>query len=235
LLAMPFGLESAPLYLMGKSLEPILSASDWVAGWPNPMAYIGAAPDWVLPAYALGFVALCMGHRWWRVVGLAFMILAFAGWGQAPTPDLRVSEDGKVAFWQRLEAGERKPVLFVGSRRSDRYGREQFVQRAGRTGTDWAPYENRIAQCDSLACRAEIGSWKISILQSPSEVPEECLAADLVILSVRRAGPVARRNCDAVLVDETTLRETGALDVYLKDDLNIKPARPPEERRRAWD
>ena len=93
----------------------------------------------------------------------------------------------------------------------------------------------RIAQCDYLACRARIGPWKISILQSPSEVPEECEASDLVILSVRSAGPVARRNCDAVLIDESTLRETGALDVYLKDRLTTKPARPPKERRRAWD
>ena len=40
LLAMPFGLEEGPLYLMGKSLDPILQSADWVAGWPNPMAYI---------------------------------------------------------------------------------------------------------------------------------------------------------------------------------------------------
>ena len=235
LLAMPFGLEKRPLYLMGKSLEPILEAADWVAGWPNPMAYIGAAPDWVLPVYGLGFVALCMGRRWWRGLGLALIAVGFAGWGQAPTPDLRVSEDGKVAFWDRPETGEGDAVLFVGSRRSDRYGREQFAQRAGLTGADWAPYEDRIALCDALACRAKIGSWQISILQSPSEVPEECLASDLVILSVRSAGPVARRNCEAVLVDERSLRETGALDVYLKDHLTTTPARPSKERRRAWD
>jgi len=220
LLAMPFGLEKRPLYLMGKSLEPILEAADWVAGWPNPMAYIGAAPDWVLPVYGLGFVALCMGRRWWRGLGLALIAVGFAGWGQAPTPDLRVSEDGKVAFWDRPETGEGDAVLFVGSRRSDRYGREQFAQRAGLTGADWAPYEDRIALCDALACRAKIGPWQISILQSPSEVPEECLASDLVILSVRSAGPVARR---------------GALDVYLRDRLTTKPARPSKERRRAWD
>jgi len=71
--------------------------------------------------------------------------------------------------------------------------------------------------------------------QSPSEVPEECMASDLVILAVRSAGPVARRGCDAVLIDESSLRETGALDVYLGDRLTTKPARPPKERRRAWD
>lgn len=235
LLAMPFGLEAMPLYLMGLALEPILKAADWVAGWPGAMLYIGAAPDWVLPIYGLGFVTLCMAQRWWRALGLFLIFVAFAGWGKAPKPDLRISEDGKVAFWQYPDAADEEPILFVGSRRSDRYGREQFAQRAGQAGADWAPYADRIAQCDALACRVAIGDWKVSILQSPSEVPEECRASDLVILSVRSAGPVAKRNCDAVLVDEASLRETGALDVYLKDRLTTKPARPPRERRRAWD
>jgi len=235
LLLMPFGLESAPLFVMGKALEPILWTADWVASWPGAMAYIGAAPDWVLPTYALGFVALCMGTRIWKIPGLVLIFVAFAGWGSAPRPDLRISEVGKVAFWAPPESEGDTPVLFVDSRRPDRYGREQFAQRAGLPEADWAPYEDRIAQCDYLACRAQVGPWKISILQSPSEVPDECMASDLVILSVRSAGPVARRNCEAVLIDESTLRETGALDVYLQDRLTTKPARPPKERRRVWD
>ncbi len=235
LLLMPLGLEAGPLYLMSLALEPILLAADWVAGWPGAMLYIGAAPNWVLPLYSLGFVALCMGKRIWKPFGIGLIFIAFAGWGQAPTPDLRISEDGKVAFWQTPDDGVGELVLFVDSRRSDRYGREQFAQRAGESGADWAPYKNRIAQCDSLACRAQIGAWQVSILQSPSEVPEECRASDLVSLVVRQAGPVARRNCDAVLVDESSLRETGALDVYLKDRLKLKPARPSKEKRRAWD
>ena len=235
LLVMPLGLESYSLFLMGKSLEPILRAAEWVAGWPGAMAYIGAAPNWVLPIFSLGFVALCMGRGVWRLVGLAFITAAFAGWGRAPSPDLRISESGKVAFWAPPEANADKPILFVGSQRPDRYGREQFAQRAGQPEADWAPYEDRIALCDALACRAKIGPWQISILQHPSEVPEECAASDLVVLSVRSAGPVARRGCDTVLVDESTLRETGALDVYLRDRLTTKPARPPKGRRRAWE
>lgn len=234
LLSMPFGVEGVPLKFMSLALEPILIAAEWVAGWPNAMAYIGAAPNWVLPAYSLGFVALCLGFKWVRLAGLCLVLIAFAGWDSAPMPDLRISDMGKVAFWQAPEGGTGTPILMVGSRRPDRYGREQFAQRAGLNDVDWAPYADRIAQCDTLACRAKIGAWQISILQNPSEVPEECIASDLVILAVRSAGPVARRNCSAVLVDESTLRETGALDVYLKDGLTIKAARPSVERRRPW-
>lgn len=235
LLLMPFGLEAGPLFLMGKALDPILQAAEWVAAWPGAMAYIGAAPDWVLPIYSLGFVALCMGHKAWKAIGFGLIMVSFLGWGRASTPDLRISESGKVAFWLPPETAEEKPILLVDSRRPDRYGREQFAQRAGEPDADWAPYQDRVAQCDALACRARIGEWQISILQNPSEVPVECVASDLVILSVRSAGPVARRNCSAVLVDERSLRETGALDVYLGEHLKIKPARPAKGKRRAWD
>jgi competence protein ComEC len=234
LLLMPFGLEGPPLQLMGLALEPILAASKWVASWPGAMLYIGAAPNWVLPVFSLGFVALCMGVKWVRITGLTAVVIAFSGWTTADTPDLRISDSAKVAFWAAPEEGDGDPVLMVGSRRPDRYGREQFAQRAGFNDVDWAPYKDRIAQCDALACRAKIGEWQISILQNPSEVPQECEVSDLVILAVRSAGPVARRNCSAVLVDEKSLRQTGALDVYLKDHLTIKTARPPVEKRRPW-
>ncbi len=234
LLAIPLGLERVPLWLMGQAMEPILAAAGWVAGWPGAMAYIPAPPDWVLPVYGLGFAIICIARRWMKLAGLLMMLMSFAGWNSADVPDLRISEDGKVAFWQMPDTGEGDPILLVDSRRPDRYGRDQFAQRAGFNDVDWLPFKDSLAQCDALACRARIGAWQISILQSPSEVPAECETSDLVILSVRRAGPVARRNCDSVLIDETTLWETGALDVYLKDTLTTKAARRPEGQRRLW-
>jgi len=234
LLAIPLGLEHWPLWAMGQAMEPILAAADWVASWPGAMAYIPAPRAWVLPAYGLGFAIICIARRWMKLPGLVLMLVSFAGWNTAQIPDLRISEDAKVAFWQAPETGEGDPILLVDSRRPDRYGRDQFAQRAGLNEVEWLPVKDSLAQCDALACRAKIGDWRISILQSPSEVPTECKVSDLVILSVRRAGPVARRNCDAVLIDETTLWETGGLDVYLKDRLTTKAARPPEGRRRLW-
>ncbi len=234
LLAMPFGWESAPLWLMGKALEPILLASDWVAGWPGSLDYVPAAPDWVLPLYAIGFCALCMGKSGWRAFGFVTILIAFAGWRQMDAPSLRVSESGQVAFWSVPEDGEGAPVLLVGSKRSDRYGREQFARRAGSPEAEWESYAKTIATCDALACRARVGAWQISVLQAPSEVEAECAVSDLVILAVRSAGPVARRGCEAVLIDETSLRDTGALDVYLRDTLTIKAARPAKAKRRPW-
>ena len=235
LLLIPFGWEGPALWLMGKALEPILVSAHWVSNWPNAMAYIAAPPAWVLPVYGLGFAIICIAQKRGKWPGLILVFISFFGWTQLERPDLRISEDAKVAFWKPPATGEGPPILLVDSRRPDRYGRDQFAQRAGLSDVDWLPFKDSLAQCDALACRAKIGAWQVSILQSPSEVMTECHASDLVILSVRRAGPVARRQCEAVLIDETRLQETGALDVYLMDEIKIKAARPPARKRRPWD
>ena len=235
LLAMPFGLEQVPLWLMGQALKPILSAANWVSSWPGAVSYIVAPAQWVLAAYGLGFALICIAGRNLKVLGLGFVIASLIGWTAVETPDLRISNDGKVAYWDRsLALGQGDHILYVDDPRSDRYGRDQFVQRAGISRADQIRINESLAACDALACRVGIGRWRISILQNPSEVSIECEASDLVILSVRRAGPVARRHCDAILIDEKSLRETGALDVYLQDEINIKAARPIKGNSRPW-
>lgn len=230
LLAMPFGFEAGPLWLMSQALQPILTASDWVASWPGALDYVPAAAGWVLAVYAIGFVILCLGERWMRLVGLSLILVSFAGWYATPTPDLRISEAGKVAFWS-----EDASTLMVERKRSDSYGREQFARRAGTPDVPWESYVGTVAQCDQLACRTQIGAWQVSILKHPSEVPVECAASDLVILTERAAGPVARRGCDAVLIDMDDLAREGAMDIYLKDTLTKKAAYPGGRGRRPWE
>ncbi len=235
LLAIPFGLEQGPLWLMGHALHPILSAANWVASWPGAVTYIVAPAQWVLAAYGLGFALICIAQGKTKLLGIGFVLLSLMGWVSVESPDLRISDKGKVAYWDRsLALGQRDYILFVDDPRSDSYGRDQFIQRAGRSRADLKRINESLAACDAMACRVEIGSWKISILQNPSEVSIECEASDIVVLSVRRAGPVARRHCDAVLIDEKRLRETGGLDVYLQDELKIKAARPTKGNRRPW-
>jgi len=224
-ISMPFGLESLPLQMMGFAISYILEAANWVASWPRAMAYVPSAPSYVLGVFAMSFVAICLGRIKGRIAGLGFMAICVAIWAQSPLPDLRISEDGRIAFWlseENTDAGE--PMLMVDRRRSDKYGREQFSQMAGRPKSIWVDYAKSYADCDALACRFELRGRTISVLKHPSEVITECAAVDLAILTVREAGPVARRACEkqggAVFIDGRILRGSGALNIYLngKDD-----------------
>ncbi len=251
-IAMLFGLESLPLKLMGAAIAYILNAANWVSSWPSAMAYVPSAPSYVLAIFAAAFTVICLGKLWGKAAGVIIMGVCIAIWIQSPRPDLRISEDGRVAFW----LGETKTqTLMVDRRRSDRYGREQFSQMAGRPDSLWRDYEKSFADCDALACRFELRGLWVSVMKHPSEVIKECAEVDLAILTEREAGPVARRYCEAqgraAFIDARILRKSGAQNVYLpraaqqiknpsgtnddiKADIRFEPSRTQARRRRPW-
>ena len=130
---------------------------------------------------------------------------------------------------------EEGKILFVGRKRSDRYGREQFMQRAGQTGSDIQSYEDSLALCDALACRFTLKGQQISVVSHPSEVPEECANSALIILTKRAAGPVARRGCAGILLDERVFRQQGAQDVYIgAQGIELRASKTKSRGARPW-
>ena len=231
LIAMPFGVEWAPLQLMGWSLSALLWIADWVAGWPNAMAHIKSPPYWVIGLYSLGFLWLCLGGKWLKGVAFAIFAVCMGAWYLSPVPDMRISDDGRIAIWN----SEARETLYVGSSRADRYGREQFVQRAGAAEVSTESYEDTLGLCDALACRLNIKGQTVSIVSHPSEVPEECRNSHLVVLTNRDAGPVARRQCGAVLIGERALKRGGAHDIYLKEgEVRAETALTDRRTIRPW-
>jgi len=229
LMLMPFGLEHWPLQIMGWGLDGVLKVATWIASWDGALARIPAAPGWIIGVYSLGFLWLCIGGNRRRLIGLVSIIGCFTIWTLTPRPDMRVSDTGQVAFW-----GEGN-MLYVGVARADRYGREQFIQRAGQAKADIVTYEDTLALCDALACRVLVKGKTISVVSQPSEVPEECAESDIVILTNRKAGPVARRKCQAALLDEQVFNEQGAADVYIDtENIRINPAITKGRSKRPW-
>ena len=230
LIALPFGLEELPLAVMGWGLSGLLQVSNWVAGLSGAMAYVPAAQGWVIGVFGLAFLFATLGTGLRRYSGFALATICFFVWSRAPKPDLRVSDTGQVAFWHSDH-----DTLFVGRKRADRYGREQFMQRAGRPNSDIKTYQDTQALCDHLACRFEVKGSKVSVVSHPSEVGIECEASDIVILTVRRAGPVARRKCSAILLDERSFKTLGAHDVYItQEGIELRPANKKGRQRRPW-
>lgn len=231
LIAMPFGLEWAPLQIMGASLSALLWVSEWVASWPDAMAHIKSPPSWVIGLYSLGFLWLFMGEKRLKLISLAVFAICIAAWIASPVPDMRISDDGRIAIWN----GDARDTLYVGSRRADNYGREQFVQRAGVAVAETESYADTIALCDALACRLVINGQNVSIVSHPSEVAEECIYSTLVVLIERDAGPVSKRQCKAKLIGTSDLKRNGAYDIYLTEKaLKTRISFTEGRRHRPW-
>jgi len=230
LITLPFGLEKYPLALMGWSLTGMLKIAEWVAAWPGAMWHVSAAPPWVIGVFGFGFLLAALGQGKRRCLGFGLAVICFVFWSQTPRPDMRISDSGQIAFWD--ESGE---VLYVGRKRSDRFGRSQFMQRGGQPDSDVEAYKDKLADCDGLACRFKVKSKQVSVVNHPSEVAEECVQSDIVVLTKRTAGPVARRQCKAKLFDARVFRREGAQDVYLSgEQMRFVPANSEARRARPW-
>ena len=230
LIALPFGLEYWPLIVMGKGLSGMLIIADWVASWPGAMWYVQAAPPWVIGVFGFAFLLITLGQRQRRYLGVALAILCFVLWSQTPRPDMRISDSGQVAFWD--ESGK---VLYVGRKGSDRYGRSQFMQMGGEPDGTIARYQDELAACDRLACRFTVAGQQVSVINHPSEVTEECKQSDIVVLTQREAGPVAKRQCKADLFDAKRFAKEGAQDVYFGGEKTVfVPANSEARQNRPW-
>ena len=230
LIALPFGLEQWPLALMGWSLSMMLKIAEWVAAWPGAMWHVFAAPPWVIGVFGLGFLLAALGQGTRRIAGFSLAVICFLFWSQTPRPDMRISDSGQVAFWDA--SGE---VLYVGRKRSDSFGRDQFMQRGGQPESVMQRYQDELAVCDALACRFTVKDKQVSVVSHPSEVAEECKTSDIVVLTQRQAGPVARRMCQAKLFDARVFKQEGAQDIYLNgEEMHFIPANSEARRRRPW-
>lgn len=229
--ALPFGLEAYPLWVMGKALSVMIFISEHIAALPGSIDLFKSPPTWMAACFGLAFVWVFIGKKTTRIAGVLAIAFCCVAWAFYPVADMRVSEVGKVAFWSNGKFN----TLYVDTKRSDRFGREQFRESAGTSKPNLETYKTNFAECDELACRFTLKNYDVSVIQHPSEVLAECAVSDIVILAKRQAGPVARRRCDAILIDERTLSTFGALSVYLSSkDVKIRSANTAKRQRRPW-
>ena len=90
----PFGLEGAPLAVLGAGIDAILTVARWIASWPDASIAIKAPPDTVLPLLALGGCVLCVWRGRGRLAGVLPIALAAVLWLNHPRPEVLVSETG---------------------------------------------------------------------------------------------------------------------------------------------
>jgi hypothetical protein len=228
LVAMPFGLEGTPLWLMSQLLEFMLRVADYVGSQRGAVGHVKASSPWVIGLYGFGFAMLCLGQIRTRVAGALCALVAIALWVSAPVYDVRIDSKGRVSV--RTDSG----INATSNLRADRYGRDQFTRASGEGVSEWASYRDDVAACDALGCRLVLGKATISVVEAPSEVPEACETSDIVILAERSAGPVARRGCDAVLLDRLDLLRTDGVHINTKEPTRIVPVRSEVRARRPW-
>ncbi len=211
-LALPFGLEEGPLWLMGKGIELILFISNWVQNLPSAIKYLPSGPSWIMGVFGLAFIGLCLGRIRVKWASLAAMVVCWIFVFVQPHPDIRIGENGSVAFWQDGES----PVLYVDRKNTDRYGRREFLEAMGVEAVETKNYKDSLAQCDALGCRMKFHGIKINIIADPTEIIDDCQNVDLVIMPKRKLGARAKRLCKTKVIDAGDLNKLGAHSLFIE-------------------
>lgn len=205
-LAMPLGLEDAPLWAMGKGIEAILWVADAVSHLPGAVTRVPSAS-----AVALGIVTLSLAWtalmtRHWRWAGMAGLLVGIGIWALTPRPVLLVDATGRTVG---LRAGDGAFVIDGAAR--DRFTAEMWLEREGEADrtAEAAKMEGRLA-CDALGCAGSAGGFRVALARSGAVLAEDCRWADILV------APFAVGRCPsaAIVIDRAALAKGGAHAVY---------------------
>ncbi|MFC6444342.1 ComEC/Rec2 family competence protein [Shinella zoogloeoides] len=117
-LLMPFGLDAIPFAIMGKGIEWMIAFSTWVAGWKGEIV-TGRIPPLAFLLIGMGGGLVCILRTRLRHVGTLLVLsgIGVALWpGGRPTPEVLVSEDGRLVAILSAEAtatNRARPPAFI--------------------------------------------------------------------------------------------------------------------------
>ncbi|MEP6341847.1 MAG: ComEC/Rec2 family competence protein [Maricaulaceae bacterium] len=231
-LLLPFGLERFSLKIMGLGLEPVIWVAGRIEALPEAMLAFKKPPEGFIALYAVCFLLICLGRMGLRMFGGGLALILAMIWIQSPTAIMRVSDKGQVT-WQS-EAGR----YYTLNRRSDRFGRTQFLRGNG-DADETVEDGRKLDACDGQGCWLSLKGFKVAIVQTPDLLPEACETSDFVIIQKRAAGPRAEYLCKSQgqskkVIDADDLKDTGSLDLYVKDGTFILKTAKSTHRKRPW-
>ena len=211
LLMLPFGLVAFPLMLAEAGINWVLAIADFLVSRPGAVFYIADSPPWVLLMIFVALMVICLGSRWWRLLGMIPLIVALLGLGRGALPDAYILGNARLVGI-RDEAGHLRLSSGHG------YVAERWRQSEGVALNEAA----RLLSCAQDACVVlnKYGIRTIYLRDSPTRasIVAACARADVVI--VAHDGGRAHEHMNTCFTPD--LRELGTERVvalfYMHDD-----------------
>ncbi len=228
LLALPFGLEAAPLAYMGWGVDAMLWIAHETASWPGATGMAASTPDMALTLTTLGGLWLCLWRGRGRALGLAPIAAALVVAGAAPRPDILIDRDVKnVAV--RAASGE---LATVSGRRA-RFAVENWLARDGseRLPTDAARTGREgVWTCEEGICAANVKGRRVGYMERAGNAAAACRTGFDLLIAAR---PI-RACAEGLSVTPDDTAQNGAMAFYLSNGaMRIETVRD-QTGRRPW-
>ncbi|HWB46538.1 MAG TPA: ComEC/Rec2 family competence protein [Hyphomicrobiaceae bacterium] len=209
LLAMPFGLEAPPLWVMGWGIRGMVWVADAVAALPGAVGRVPAIPTVAFAAMIAGGLWLTLWRTRWRLLGLIPMLVGLALAPTAARPDLLVGRDvGLVAV--RGADGE----LSALAERGAMFELARWLETDGSRRPPAEAAKGQAFHCDEAGCTARVKGLLLAVANTPEALRDDCAAAAIVVLKFARPTRCAR---PAIVIDAGDVRRRGTHALYLED------------------
>ncbi len=219
----PFGLAAPALWVMERGAAWILFIAHWIAGLDGSVTAIHSPGPFVMPLITLGAIWVILWRGRVQMAGALPLVAGLMLWGMAERPALLISGDGKLLG---LDSPEGRVL--------------SAATGGGFAAQNWLENDGDLADQKLAAARKGFTGKKgekwfnVNTLQAVSltgksalaKLEAACASGALVILAeVADAAPDGCR-----LLDQSTLRETGALAIWA-DPAGLRVERTKVQRR----
>lgn len=226
-IAMPVGLETWPLQIMGIGIDLMTWSARQVVALPGAVLPVPAYPEMALQlmiAGGLWFLIWRRTRRWLGVVvGLIGLYVATSG----RHADALVGPTGALVA-VRDAAGH---LAAMKSRRG-RYAFARWLEADGDARAVEQAWSRAPYRCDLEGCLARLGRRRVAMPRSPAALIDDCRRADLLVLTFPR--PAGCRT-SALVLDYPTLQRGGTHALYMEPDGKLRIENVEQFRgRRPW-
>ncbi|MCU0955177.1 MAG: ComEC family competence protein [Hyphomicrobium sp.] len=210
LAALPFGLEAAPLWIMGWGLDAMGMVARYVAGLPGAVTRIAQVPDMAFALILAGGLWLVLWQQRWRLAGIVLILAGFAASPDVERPDLLVGREGALVAVRdasgRLAAHSDRPSTFELAR---------WLEHDGDGRDPKAVRKTAAFRCDPLGCSTSTAGDPLAVSRHPASIADDCDRAKILIVNGARP-----RACDAphLVLDRAALQMSGTVALYRRAD-----------------
>ena len=207
-LAMPFGLEAAPLSVMGRGIEIILDWAGTVANWPDSRLAVASMETFPVLVLVLGLLWLVLWCGRLQLAGFGLMLIGALLLSPERQPDILVSKFGRNVAVAGIDG-----KLVPADSRKSRFAVEKWLQSSGEIVKPSRAAERGGWHCKNKLCTFFTKGYRIGYLKR-GIAPDNgvCAEIDIVIAEI----PLRRKCKGRVLtIDRFDLWAKGAHAIFL--------------------
>ena len=202
LVAMPFGLESLPLLVMGWGIAAMVWCAETVAGLPGAVGRVPSMPTFAFALMVCGGLWWALWSQRWRMLGVVAIAAGAMLTPATSRPDVLIGRGGELVAVR----GEDGLLSATGSRKA-RYVLTRWLEADADSRDAGEAMRAQAFRCDAGVCVAKVKGVQLTVSKSAPQ-GEACAQPGILILTVAKPEACAPRG--GLVIDAHDIARLGA-------------------------